>query len=96
MLGISVYFVFDCSSSPVWASLVAQLVKNPPAKWNTWVLPLGWKDPSEKRMATHSSILAWRIPSPWDHKESDTTELLSLSPSFFPGLGENWRNKALR
>ena len=45
-----------------WASLVAQLVKNPPAMWETWVLFLGWEDPLEKGKATHSSILAWRIP----------------------------------
>ena len=45
-----------------WASLVAQLVKNPPAIQETWVQSLGWEDPLEKRMATHSSILAWRIP----------------------------------
>ena len=46
----------------VWASLVAQLVKNPPAMQVTWVQSLGWEDPLEKGMATHSSILAWRIP----------------------------------
>ena len=45
-----------------WASLVAQMVKNLPAMWNTWVQPLGWEDPLEEGMATHSSILAWRIP----------------------------------
>ena len=45
-----------------WASLVAQLVKNLPAIWETWVLSLGWEDPLEKGTATHSSILAWRIP----------------------------------
>ena len=45
-----------------WASLVAQLVKDPPAMTETWVLYLGWEDPLEKRKATHSSILAWRIP----------------------------------
>ena len=45
-----------------WASLVAQLVKNPPAMWETWVRFLGWEDPLEKGKATHSSILAWRIP----------------------------------
>ena len=43
-------------------SLVAQLVKNPPAMWETWVPSLGWQDPLEKGKATHSSILAWRIP----------------------------------
>ena len=45
-----------------WASLVAQLVKNLPAMRETWVRSLGWDDPLEKRKATHSSILAWRIP----------------------------------
>ena len=71
-----------------WASLVAQLVKNPPAMKETWVQSLGQEDPLEKRMATHSSILAWRIPwmdrgawkaSPWGHKELDPTEQLTLS-----------------
>ena len=45
-----------------WASLVAQLVKNPPAMQETWVQSLGWEDSLEKGEATHSSILAWRIP----------------------------------
>ena len=45
-----------------WASLVVQLVENPPAMWETWVRSLGWEDLLEKGMATHSSILAWRIP----------------------------------
>ena len=44
------------------ASLVAQLVNNPHAVWETWVLSLGWEHPLEKGKATHSSILAWRIP----------------------------------
>ena len=44
------------------ASLVAQTVKNLPAMRETWVQSLGWEDPLEKEMATHSSILAWRIP----------------------------------
>ena len=44
------------------ASLIAQLVKNPPAMQKTWVQSLGQEDPLEKGMATHSSILAWRIP----------------------------------
>ena len=54
-----------------WASLVAQLVKNLPEMWETWVWSLGWEDLLEKGMATHSSILAWRIPglySPWGPK----------------------------
>ena len=72
-----------------WVSLVAQLVKNPAAMWETWVRSLSWESfpldpfPLEKGKATHSSILAWKIPwtvySPWGHKESDTTEQLSLS-----------------
>ena len=44
------------------ASLVAQMVKNLPAIQETWVKSLGWEDPVEKEMATHFSILAWRIP----------------------------------
>ena len=45
-----------------WASLVTQLVKNPPAIQKTWARSLGWEDPLEKGVATHYSILAWRIP----------------------------------
>ena len=42
-------------------SMIAQLIKNPPAMWETWVQPLHWEDPLEKGKATHSSILGWRI-----------------------------------
>ena len=53
----------DRLPTPVfWASPVAQLVKNPPAMQEAWVQSLGWEDPLEKGKATHSSILAWRIP----------------------------------
>ena len=45
-----------------WASLMAQMVKNPPAMWETWVRSLSWEDALEKGKATHSSILAWRTP----------------------------------
>ena len=45
-----------------WASQVAQLVKNLPAIQETWVRSLGWEDPMEKGKATHSSVLAWKIP----------------------------------
>ena len=45
-----------------WASLVAQLVKNLSAMWETWFPSLGWEGPLEKGETTHSSILAWRIP----------------------------------
>ena len=44
------------------ASLVAQMLKHLPAMWETWVRYLGWEDPLEREMATHSSILAWKIP----------------------------------
>ena len=62
------------------------MVKNPPAMRATWVRPLGWKDPLEEGMATHSSILAWRMPMHrgacvaavrGGHKELDMTEGLS-------------------
>ena len=64
------------------ASLVAQMVKNPPAMQETRVRSLGWEDPLEKEMATHSYILAWRIPGmeepgglpSWGRTDSDTTE----------------------
>ena len=46
----------------IWASLLAQMVKNLPAMWETQVQSLDWEDPLEKGMATHSGILAWRIP----------------------------------
>ena len=60
----------DTDTSPVFirvpqairASLVAQLLKNPPALWETWIRSLGWEDSLEKGKVTHSSILAWRIP----------------------------------
>ena len=64
----------DIDLTYVWASVcggsvcatvtyvVAQLVKNPPEMQETWVQFLGWEDPLEKGMATHCSILAWRIP----------------------------------
>jgi len=54
--------MFELKSTIIRASLVAQLVKNPPAMQESWVRFLGCEDPLEKRMATHSSILAWRIP----------------------------------
>ena len=61
-------------------SLVAQTIKIPPAMQETWVLSLGWEDPLEEGMATHSSILAWRIPMDrgawWTPVHKDTTEQL--------------------
>ena len=62
-----------------WVSLVAQLVKNPPAMWETWVRSLGWEVPLEKGKATHSSIWPGEfhgLYSPWGPKELDITERL--------------------
>ena len=65
------------------ASLVAQLVKNPPAMQRTWVGSLGWEDPLKKGKATHSPVF-WPgefrgLHSPWGHKMLDMTERLLLS-----------------
>ena len=69
------------------ASLVAHTVKNPLAMLKTWIQSLGLEDPLKEEMATHTSILAWRILrgqrslvvySPWDRKESDITERLNI------------------
>ena len=54
--------LFPLDICPKVGLLVAQTVKNPPAIRETWVQSLSWEDPLEKGMATHSSILAWRIP----------------------------------
>ena len=74
---------------------MVQRLKHLPAMWETWVWSLGWEDPLEKEMATHTSILAWRIP--WTEelgglqstgrKESDTTERLHFLFSMYIGEG---------
>ena len=51
-----------CVFIHIYASLVAQRLKRLPPMWETWVQSLGWEDPLEKEMATHSSTLAWEIP----------------------------------
>ena len=71
-----------------WASLVAQMIKNLPAMWETRVQSLHWEDSLEEGMATHSSILAWRIPmgrGAWwatvhGVTESQMTERLNTAP----------------
>ena len=75
------------------------MVKNPPAMWENWVRYLGWDDPLEEGMATHSSILAWKIHeqrsltgcSPQGRKESDTAERLSVHTRKGWGQGRNER-----
>ena len=69
---------------PLLASLVAQMVKNLPAVWETWVQSLGWEDLLEKGMETHSSILAWRIP--WTEEPG---RLLSMG---LQRVGHDWAN----
>ena len=67
------------------ASLVTQMVKNLPAMWETWVRSLGWEDPLEEGMATHSSNLAWRIP--W------TEEPGGLQYTGLQRVGHDWVTK---
>ena len=59
LISIALGFVYILRE---YASLVAQILKHLPPMRETWVRSLGWEDPLEKEMATHSSILAWRIP----------------------------------
>ena len=58
---MSIFLLFSALYEMLWASLVAQMVKNLPAIWETWVRSLGWEDILEEGMATHSNTLAWRI-----------------------------------
>ena len=81
--GVPVYMVrlvhwrtFDTGSS-----LVAQMVKNPPSVSETGIQSLGWEDPLEKGMATHSNILAWRIPWTEDPGRLQSTWLQKLDPT---------------
>ena len=76
-----------------WASLVAQLVKNPLAMQETWVGSLGWEDPLEKGKATHSSILAWRIP--WTTVHGVTKSWTRLS-NFHAGIQDRYRASELQ
>ena len=84
-----------CTVSPSGGSVV----KNPPAKaGDSGLIPGSEKIPLEEEVATHSSILAWRIPwqrslvgcSAWGPKESDTTERLSMHACIVPRLGQHW------
>ena len=66
-------------ASGTTASLVALMVKNPPAVRETRVPSLGWEDPLEKRMATHSSILAWEVP--WTEEPTCRLQCMGLQES---------------
>ena len=104
-----VVFIYDSTLSNYLilakASLVAQTVKNLSVMQETRFQFLGWEDPLEKGMATHSSILAWRIPwteepgtgcSPWGCKELDTTARLTHSQSFrFPSTVGDMRKSVI-
>ena len=95
-----VHFRSRCMSThgacvSLMTSLVAQMIKCLPTVWETQVQSLGWEDFLEKEMATHSSILAWKIPwteepgrrhSPWGRKKSDMTERLHFHFSY----RKNW------
>ena len=70
-----------------WESLVAEMVKNPPAIWETWVQSLGWEDRLEKEMAIHSSIIAWKIP--W------TEEPGRLQSMGLQRVGHDWATSLL-
>ena len=72
--GEGIAYPLQCS----WASIMAQLVKNPTTMSETWVRSLGWEDPLEKETATHFSILDWRISWTVWSMGSDTTERVSL------------------
>ena len=63
MLKLNEIIIQQTPSMRFWYIIGAQMVKNPPARWEAWVRSLGWEDPLEEGMAIHSSILAWR--SPW-------------------------------
>ena len=86
--------IFKSLYGKLGASLVAQTVNNPPTIGETWIQSLVWEDLLEKKMATHSSILAWKIPwrkslvgySPWGRKESDRTERLFTNTTYVASL----------
>ena len=59
--GMQCYIIYEICQL-LKTSLVAQMVKNLPAMWETWVQSLGWEEPLEEGMAIHSSVLTWRIP----------------------------------
>ena len=80
-----------CQPSPSAFSIVAQLVKNLPVMQETWVRSLDWEDPLEKRKATHSSILAWRIPwTVWSMGCQKGASLIAQLVKNLPAVQETW------
>ena len=78
------------------ASLVAQLVKNPPAMWETWVQSLGWEDPLRREKLPTPVFCPGEfhgLYSPWGHKETDMTEQLSLHLNASRNCAEEWDTK---
>ena len=67
--------LFDSQYTWAWSSLVAPMVKNPPAMQEVWIQSLGPEDPLEKGTATHSSILAWRIPQTEEPRQLQSMDL---------------------
>ena len=92
-LVLEISIVIQCSIEILlWASLVAQMVKSLPAVWETRVQSLGQEDPLEKEMATHSSILAWKIPGAWQatvHEVAKSQTQLSDFLSFQKSYSES-------
>ena len=92
---------FNVLSRLVMTSLVAQTVRSLPAMWETWVRSLGWEEPLEKEMASHSNILAWKIPWTEEHGRLQSTVLQRVrhnwetSPSFRFVIAFIPRNKRL-
>ena len=76
-------FIVLALACGIWAFLVAQTVKNLPAIQETWAQSLGWEDPLEKEKATHSSILAWRIP--WTEEPGGLQSMAFLRPEYWSG-----------
>ena len=92
-LGRSAGEGIGCPLQCCLASLIAQLVKNLPVMWETWVWSQGWEDPLEKGKAIHSSILAWRIP--WTTVQGVTKSRTRLN-NFHAGIQGTYRAPELQ
>ena len=90
-LTYSMFTSLSLDKPGIWGSLVAQLVKNPPATRETWVQSLGWEDPLEEGMATHCSILAWRITWTVRSMESQKVGHNKATFTFTAGIKAYWR-----